>query len=200
LGQGWVYDLGDILRILDVGIRKTARETNTDSKTIMINRVEPLKPRRSLKLAKFNAEGGEVMPYKDPEAKRRYMARYYGQKIKTGEIPCTAHRCRLNAATMACSASTELVFRGPVCAVVLVSEKGSRIEAQIIPESSRDRLVAKLMLFESLRQRHQSFNQCASPVDGLVRAADLLVIHNISFGLQDLHQVAIRGQAGRTLP
>jgi hypothetical protein len=30
------------------------------------------------------------MPYKDPEAKRRYMAHYYEQKIKTGEIPCTA--------------------------------------------------------------------------------------------------------------
>ena len=26
------------------------------------------------------------MPYKDPEAKRRYMAYYYQQKIKTGEI------------------------------------------------------------------------------------------------------------------
>jgi hypothetical protein len=34
------------------------------------------------------------MPYKDPEAKRRYMSRYYEQKIKTGEIPCTAHRKR----------------------------------------------------------------------------------------------------------
>src|SRR6266478_7100144 len=34
------------------------------------------------------------MPYKDPEAKRGYMARYYEQKIKTGEIPCTAHRKR----------------------------------------------------------------------------------------------------------
>src|SRR5205823_9998001 len=33
-----------------------------------------------------------VMPYKDPEAKRRYMARYYREKIKTGEIPSTAHR------------------------------------------------------------------------------------------------------------
>jgi hypothetical protein len=32
------------------------------------------------------------MPYKDPEAKRRYMAQYYLQKIKTGEIPCTAYR------------------------------------------------------------------------------------------------------------
>jgi hypothetical protein len=32
------------------------------------------------------------MPYKDPEAKRRYMARYYEQKIKTGAIPCT-RRC-----------------------------------------------------------------------------------------------------------
>jgi hypothetical protein len=32
------------------------------------------------------------MPYKDPEAKRRYMSRYYAQKIKTGEIPCTAYR------------------------------------------------------------------------------------------------------------
>jgi hypothetical protein len=32
------------------------------------------------------------MPYKDPEAKRRYMSRYYEQKIKTGEIPCTAYR------------------------------------------------------------------------------------------------------------
>jgi hypothetical protein len=34
------------------------------------------------------------MPYKDPEAKRRYMSRYYEQKIKTGAgaIPCTAHR------------------------------------------------------------------------------------------------------------
>jgi hypothetical protein len=32
------------------------------------------------------------MPYKDPEAKRQYMAQYYQQKIKTGEIPCTAHR------------------------------------------------------------------------------------------------------------
>jgi hypothetical protein len=35
------------------------------------------------------------MTYKDPEAKRRYMARYYEQKIKTGEIPCTAHRKRV---------------------------------------------------------------------------------------------------------
>jgi len=34
------------------------------------------------------------MPYKDPEAKRRYMSRYYEQKIKTGEIPCTAYRKR----------------------------------------------------------------------------------------------------------
>ncbi len=32
------------------------------------------------------------MPYKDPEAKRRYMSRYYEQRIKTGEIPCTAYR------------------------------------------------------------------------------------------------------------
>ncbi len=32
------------------------------------------------------------MPYKDPEAKRRYMARHYEKKIKTGVIPCTAHR------------------------------------------------------------------------------------------------------------
>ena len=32
------------------------------------------------------------MSYKDPEAKRRYMARYYEQKIKTGGIPCTAYR------------------------------------------------------------------------------------------------------------
>ena len=32
------------------------------------------------------------MPYKDREAKRRYMAQYYQQKIKTGEIPCTANR------------------------------------------------------------------------------------------------------------
>ena len=32
------------------------------------------------------------MPYKDPEAKRRYMARHYQKKIKTGVIPCTAHR------------------------------------------------------------------------------------------------------------
>jgi hypothetical protein len=32
------------------------------------------------------------MPYKDPEAKRRYMSRYYEQKIKTGEIPSTAYR------------------------------------------------------------------------------------------------------------
>ena len=30
------------------------------------------------------------MPYQDPEAKRRDLARYYEQKIKTGEIPCTA--------------------------------------------------------------------------------------------------------------
>jgi hypothetical protein len=29
------------------------------------------------------------MPYKDPEAKRRYMARYYEQRIKTRSIPCT---------------------------------------------------------------------------------------------------------------
>jgi hypothetical protein len=34
------------------------------------------------------------MPYKDREAKRRYMALYYEQKIKTGEIPCTVHRKR----------------------------------------------------------------------------------------------------------
>lgn len=34
------------------------------------------------------------MPYKDPEAKRRYMSRYYEQKIKTGAIPCTAYRKR----------------------------------------------------------------------------------------------------------
>jgi hypothetical protein len=32
------------------------------------------------------------MPYKDPEAKRRYMARYYLEKIKTGQIPSTAYR------------------------------------------------------------------------------------------------------------
>ncbi len=32
------------------------------------------------------------MPYKDPEEKRRYMSRYYEQKIKTGEIPSTAYR------------------------------------------------------------------------------------------------------------
>jgi hypothetical protein len=31
------------------------------------------------------------MTYKDPEA-RRYMSRYYEQKIKTGEIPCAAYR------------------------------------------------------------------------------------------------------------
>ena len=30
------------------------------------------------------------MPCKNLEAKRRYMARYYAQKIKTGEICCTA--------------------------------------------------------------------------------------------------------------
>jgi hypothetical protein len=34
------------------------------------------------------------MPSKDTEAKRRYMSWYYEQKIKTGEIPCTAHRKR----------------------------------------------------------------------------------------------------------
>jgi hypothetical protein len=34
------------------------------------------------------------MPYKDPEAKRRYMSRYYVQKIKPGEIPCTTYRKR----------------------------------------------------------------------------------------------------------
>src|SRR5438128_1577160 len=34
------------------------------------------------------------MPYKDPEVKRRYMSRYYKQKIKTGAIPCTAYRKR----------------------------------------------------------------------------------------------------------
>jgi hypothetical protein len=30
------------------------------------------------------------MPYK-PEAKRRFNARYYRQKVKTSEIPCTQH-------------------------------------------------------------------------------------------------------------
>jgi len=33
------------------------------------------------------------MPYK-PAAKRLYMSRYYEQKIKTGEIPCTVYRKR----------------------------------------------------------------------------------------------------------
>lgn len=32
------------------------------------------------------------MPYKDPEAKRRYMGRYYEQKIKTGSILSTRKR------------------------------------------------------------------------------------------------------------
>ena len=32
------------------------------------------------------------MPFRDSEAKRRYMRLYYEQKIKTGEIPCTADR------------------------------------------------------------------------------------------------------------
>ena len=39
------------------------------------------------------------MPYKDPEAKRRYMSRYYEQKIKTGAIPCTAYRKRSHGLT-----------------------------------------------------------------------------------------------------
>lgn len=32
------------------------------------------------------------MPYKNPEAKRRYMTRYYEQKVKTGSIPSTRKR------------------------------------------------------------------------------------------------------------
>jgi hypothetical protein len=34
------------------------------------------------------------MPYKDPQAKRRYMERYYREKIKPGEIPSTSYRKR----------------------------------------------------------------------------------------------------------
>jgi hypothetical protein len=49
------------------------------------------------------------MPYKDPEAKRRYMARYYQQKIKTGEIPCTVHRKRSYGLTNSYANKTQIV-------------------------------------------------------------------------------------------
>ncbi len=41
------------------------------------------------------------MPYKDREAKRRYMERYYREKIKPGEIPCTSYRKRSYGLTSA---------------------------------------------------------------------------------------------------
>jgi hypothetical protein len=46
------------------------------------------------------------VPYKDPEAKRRYMSRYYEQKIKTGAIPCTASRKRSYGLTASCANKT----------------------------------------------------------------------------------------------
>jgi hypothetical protein len=47
------------------------------------------------------------MPYKDPEAKRRYMSRYYEQKIKTGAIPCTAYRKRSYGLTGSYASKTQ---------------------------------------------------------------------------------------------
>jgi len=49
------------------------------------------------------------MPYKDPEAKRRYMTQYYQQKIKTGEIPCTAHRKGSYGLTRSLANKTQVV-------------------------------------------------------------------------------------------
>jgi hypothetical protein len=63
------------------------------------------------------------MPYKDPEAKRRYMSRYYEQKIKTGEIPCTAHRKRSDGLTRSYANKTR-AFKPAVFAC-----KGSSYEA-----------------------------------------------------------------------
>jgi hypothetical protein len=48
------------------------------------------------------------MPYKDPEAKRRYMSRCYEQKIKTGEIPCTACRKGSYGLTSSCANKTRV--------------------------------------------------------------------------------------------
>ena len=48
------------------------------------------------------------MPYKE-EAKRRYMAQYYQQKIKTGEIPCTAHRKGSYGLTSSYANKTQIV-------------------------------------------------------------------------------------------
>jgi hypothetical protein len=55
------------------------------------------------------------MPYKDPERKRRYMSRYYEQKIKTGAIPCTAYRKRSYGLTNPRANKTQ-DFRSPVLA------------------------------------------------------------------------------------
>jgi hypothetical protein len=59
------------------------------------------------------------MPYKDPEAKRHYMSRYYEQKIKTGEIPCTAYRKRSYGLTNSGANKTQNV-RSPVLALKAV--------------------------------------------------------------------------------
>jgi hypothetical protein len=55
------------------------------------------------------------MPYKDPEAKRRYLSRYYVQKIKPGEIPCTAYRKRSYGLKDSYANKTQ-DFRSPVLA------------------------------------------------------------------------------------
>jgi hypothetical protein len=49
------------------------------------------------------------MPHKDAEAKRRYMAQYYQQKIRTGEIPCTAHRKGSYGLTRSFANKTQIV-------------------------------------------------------------------------------------------
>ena len=72
------------------------------------------------------------MPYKDLEAKRRYMSRYYEQKIKTGEIPCTAYRKRSYGLTGSYANKTH-AFKP----AVLAGKSGSFEPSNAPPASTR---------------------------------------------------------------
>jgi hypothetical protein len=87
------------------------------------------------------------MPYKDPEAKRRYMSRYYEQNIKTGAIPSTAFRKRFYGLTSPCANKTQ-TFTSPVLAPKAgVSQPISPL--QTLPHLCNPSLIRSLSLRES---------------------------------------------------
>jgi|SRR5882724_5312962 len=75
------------------------------------------------------------MPYKDPEAKRRYMSRYYEQKIKTGAIPCTAYRKRSYGLTDQCANKTQASRSAVVAPKGGIPQPFSSSQAPVSPPS-----------------------------------------------------------------